>query len=178
VLGFSVATALFDRYPELSEGHLSRIRADVVSRRSCAVVARQLGLDAMLTERLADGEALAASTNVLAAVLEAMLGVLYLERGIEAVRGPVAEAFAGIAEESLAAGPDSKTQLQELLARRGLAAAYTLVDMEGPPHDRSFRCAVVVDGRVLGSGEGRSKKDAEQLAAAEAIAKLTERTER
>jgi ribonuclease-3 len=128
-----------------------------------------LGLDRMLAERVPEGEALAESTNVVAAVLEAVLGVLYLELGIDAVREPVAEAFFGIAEESLAAGPDSKTQLQELLARRGLAASYTLLSTQGPPHDRLFRCAVVIDGEVLGVGEGRSKKDAEQVAAAEAL---------
>jgi ribonuclease-3 len=172
VLGFSVATDLFDAYPDLSEGALSRIRADVVSRRSCARVARVLGLDRMLAERLADGGVLAESTNVVAAVLEAVLGVLFLDLGIEAIRGPIAQAFSGIAEESLASGPDSKTQLQELLARRALSAAYTLLDTQGPPHDRRFRCAVVVDGEVLGVGEGRSKKDAEQIAAAEALQKL------
>ena len=172
VLGFSVATELFDTYPELSEGALSRIRADVVSRRSCARIGRVLELDRMLAERVPDGETLAQSTNVVAAVLEAMLGVLYLELGIETIRQPIAEAFFGIAEESKASGPDSKTQLQELLARRSLSAAYTLLDTEGPPHDRRFRCAVVVEGEVLGVGEGRSKKDAEQLAAAEALQKL------
>ena len=126
----------------------------------------------MLTERLAEGAVLAQSTNVIAAVLEAMLGVLFLEVGIEAIRGPIADAFFGIAEESLATGPDSKTQLQELLARRGLSASYTLIDTQGPPHDRVFRCAVVIDGEVYGVGEGRSKKDAEQVAATEALQKL------
>jgi ribonuclease-3 len=174
VLGFAVATTLYESYPDLSEGQLSRIRADVVSRRSCARVGRVLELDTMLAERVPDGDVLATSTNVVAAVLEAMLGVLYLEFGIERVREPVAEAFWGIAEESLASGPDSKTQLQELLARRGFAASYTLLDTQGPPHDRRFRCAVVIDGEVLGVGEGRSKKDAEQVAAAEALEKLTE----
>jgi ribonuclease-3 len=172
VLGFAVATSLYESFPDLSEGQLSRIRADVVSRRSCARVGRVLGLDAMLADRVPEGETLAASTNVVAAVLEAMLGVLFLELGIERVREPVAEAFFGIAEESLASGPDSKTQLQELLARRGLSATYTLLDTQGPPHDRSFRCAVVIEGEVLGVGEGRSKKDAEQVAAAEALQAL------
>jgi ribonuclease-3 len=174
VLGFSVATALYQRYPDLTEGQLSRVRADVVSRRSCARVARLLGLDAMLADELADGESLAESTNVLAAVLEAMLGVLFLANGIEAIREPVADAFFGIAEESLAAGPDSKTQLQELLARRSLSATYTLLDTEGPPHDRRFRCAVVIEGEILGVGDGRSKKEAEQLAAAEALGRLAQ----
>jgi ribonuclease-3 len=148
------------------------VRADVVSRRSCAQVARELGLDGMLAEHLSDGASLAGSTNVLAAVLESTLGVLYLEHGIEAVRGPVAEAFAAIAQRSLASGPDSKTQLQELLARRGLTASYQLLATEGPPHDRRFRCAVVIEGETAGVGSGRSKKDAEQIAAAQALEAL------
>jgi ribonuclease-3 len=172
VLGFSIATALYEAYPELSEGHLSRVRADVVSRRSCAQVARVLRLDETLIELVPEGETLAGSTNVLAAVLESVLGVLFLDLGIDPIRGPIADAFWGIVEESLATGPDSKTQLQELLARRDLSAAYTLLGTQGPPHDRRFRCAVVIDGEVLGVGEGRSKKDAEQLAAAEALVTL------
>ena len=172
MLGFAVATSLFEAYPDSSEGQLSRVRADVVSRRSCAQVARLLDLDTTLAERVPDGETLAESTNVVAAVLEAVLGVLYLELGIEAVAGAVAEAFSGLVEESFASGPDGKTQLQELLARTGRSAAYTLLDAQGPPHDRMFRCAVVIDGEVLGVGEGRSKKDAEQLAAAQALTRL------
>jgi ribonuclease III len=170
-----VATTLFEVYPDSPEGQLSRVRADVVSRRSCAHVARVLGLDRMLAEHLAEGEQLASSTNVVAAVLEAMLGVLYLEYGIESVAEPVADAFWGIAEESFATGPDAKTQLQELLARSGRTASYTLLETQGPPHDRRFRCAVVIDGEVLGVGEGRSKKDAEQLAATQALEALAAR---
>jgi ribonuclease-3 len=172
VLGFAVATSLYERYPDLSEGQLSRIRADVVSRRSCALVARQLGLDEVLARQLPEAQGLAGSTNVLAAVLEAVLGVLYLERGIDEIRIPVADAFSGIAEESLETGPDSKTQLQELLAQRGSTASYVLVHSSGPDHHRLFRCAVEIDGAVYGEGEGRSKKDAEQIAAATALGRL------
>ncbi|HEY3961496.1 MAG TPA: ribonuclease III [Gaiellaceae bacterium] len=174
VLGFAVASALFEKYPNLDEGVLSRVRADVVSRRSCAEVAKRLGLDEVLTEQIVDGAVLARSTNVLAAVLEATLGVLYVAHGIEAVAPAVAEAFWPLAEESLAAGPDAKTQLQEVLARRGLTASYTLLETKGPPHERRFRCAVIVDGEVLGVGEGRSKKDAEQVAANEALTQVGE----
>jgi len=174
VLGFSVATALYERYPDLAEGQLSRVRADVVSRKSCAEVARLLGLDEMLAEHLVEGATLATSTNVLAAVLESALAVLYLDRGIDAIREPIADAFGSIAEQSLTSGPDSKTQLQELLARRGVTATYELLSTEGPPHDRRFRCAVLIAGETAGVGEGRSKKDAEQLAAAEALAALSE----
>ncbi len=172
VLGFAVATTLFERYPDLTEGQLSRVRADVVSRRSCARVARLLALDKRLVEQLGAGAGLAKSTNVLAAVLEAVLGVLFVEHGFAAIREPVADAFFGIAEESLATGPDSKTQLQELLAKSGSTATYTLVETSGPAHNRLFRCAVVIGGGVYGEGEGRSKKDAEQIAAQRALERL------
>jgi ribonuclease-3 len=172
VLGFAVATGLFEAYPDVDEGLLSRVRADVVSRRSCAVVAKRLGLDQMLAEHLPDGGSLVSSTNVLAAVLEATLGVLYIEHGVEAIAGAVVQAFWPIVEHSLATGPDPKTQLQELLAQRAMGATYALLETKGPPHDRLFRCAVIVDGEVMGVGEGRSKKDAEQIAASEALLQL------
>jgi ribonuclease-3 len=172
VLGFAVATSLFEQHPDLTEGQLSRVRADVVSRRSCARVARLVGLDDLFSQHLPEEQHLTASTNVLAAVLEAVLAVLYLELGFSAIRNAIAEAFSGIAEESLESGPDSKTQLQEVLARTGLTAAYTLLEASGPPHDRRFRCAAVIGDEIYGVGEGRSKKDAEQIAAGQALERL------
>jgi ribonuclease-3 len=173
VLGFSVATALYDAYPELSEGYLSRIRADVVSRRSCAHVARVLGLDTMLAERVPEGATLAASTNVAAAVLEAMLGVLFLELGIEAVREPIAEAFFEIAEESLATGPTARPSCRSC-SHAAASRRRTRCSTRKGPARSPFRCAVVIDGEVSGVGEGRSKKDAEQIAATEALQLLAD----
>lgn len=172
VLGFVVARHLFERYPEFSEGRLSQIRAHVVSRRSCAVVALELGLDRMLAERQELSEDLRRSSNVLAAVVESAIAGLYLEHGLEAIAPALVEAFAGRIEEALERPADYKTQLQEMLARSGRTVSYEVLATEGPAHDRHFRCAALVAGEEMGTGEGRTKKDAEQAAAQEALARV------
>jgi ribonuclease-3 len=85
----------------------------------------------------------------------------------------VVAAFAGQLEQAVEAPGDYKTQLQEELARRGQTVSYAVAGQEGPPHDRTFTCVAIVDGEQRGSGTGRSKKDAEQAAAKEALAGLT-----
>jgi ribonuclease-3 len=177
VLELAVARELYERYPDFSEGRLAKIRSHVVSRASCAVVARQLDLGDRLSERGADIpddelHRLAHNRNVLAALLEAALAALFLEHGFEPVERPIVEAFAGRIEYALTTHVDYKTELQEALARRGQSVNYSVLDVEGPPHNRRFRCAAVIDGDQLGVGEGASKKAAEQEAAKQALAAL------
>jgi ribonuclease-3 len=177
VLELAIARELYERYPEFSEGRLAKVRSHVVSRASCAVVARQLNLGDRLSERAADipGDELhrlAHNRNVLAALLEAALAAIFLEHGFEPVEQPIVRAFAGRIEYALNTHVDYKTELQEALARRGLSVNYAVLDVEGPPHDRRFRCAAVIDGEQLGVGSGESKKAAEQEAAKEALAGL------
>jgi ribonuclease-3 len=172
VLGFVVACALFDRYPEFSEGQLSKIRAHVVSRRSCAVVAAQLGLDRRLAERGAITDDLRRSSNVLAALMEAVLAALYLEHGLDPIADPIVAAFEPVIEEALHEPVDHKTALQEELAKQGRRVEYVTLATEGPPHERMFVCAAMIDGEQAGTGRGRTKKDAEQEAAREALARL------
>ena len=169
MLGFVVARALYDRYPDFSEGQLSKIRAHVVSRRSCAVVAGELGLDRRLEESGEVPDDLRRSTNVLAALMEAVLAALYLERGLEAIAAPIMQAFEGQLDEALTEPVDHKTALQEELAKRGQRVEYVTLSTAGPPHNRTFTCAAVVDGAQLGAGTGRTKKDAEQEAARQAL---------
>ena len=180
VLELAIAQLLYERFPHFTEGELTRIRANVVSRASCAVVARGLGLGERVRAR---GEALdqpeeaarlAGNRNVLSAVLEAALGALSLVHGFEALREPVVDAFAERVEYALTTHVDYKTELQEELARLGRTVAYEGVDASGPPHERRFTCAAVIDGHVAGTGAGASKKAAEQLAAREALAGLGE----
>ena len=171
-LGFIVAQALFARYPGISEGGLSRLRSGVVSRRSCAVVAREIGLDRMFAEQFELTEDLRRSDNVVAALIEAAIAALVLEHGIEAVADAVLEAFAGQILAAEGAPVDPKTLLQEEAARAGWKVSYTVVAIEGPPHDRTFTCEAIVDGRPRGAGSGRSKKEAQTVAAAEALASL------
>ena len=172
MLGFVVARALYDRFPDFSEGQLSKIRAHVVSRRSCAVVAAELGLDRRLEERGEIPDDLRRSSNVLAALMEAVLAALYLERGLDELAGPVIEAFEPRIEEALTESVDQKTTLQEELAKRGQRVEYVTLGTVGPPHDRTFTCAALVDGEQVGTGTGRTKKDAEQEAAREALERL------
>jgi ribonuclease III len=177
VLELAMARALYERYPDFTEGRLAKIRSHVVSRASCAVVARQLDLGHRLLERGAEIpadelERLSRNRNVLAALLEAALAALFLEHGFEPIEQPIVRAFNGRIEYALTTHVDYKTELQERLARRGQAVNYSVLDVEGPPHDRRFTCAAVIDGDQLGVGTGESKKAAEQEAAKEALGKL------
>ncbi len=184
VLSLSVTTELYRRYPQFSEGHLARLRAYVVSRETCAMVAQDLGLGKLLRRYAAENqengelEQLATNANVLADLTEALIGAVYVTFGLDTVRPAVIEVFAEhirFAEKSYV---DYKTELQELLARTGRIVSYRLVGESGPAHDRRFDVEAIVDGETLGRGAGPSKKRAEQQAAAEALAGLQERTER
>jgi len=178
VLELAVARSLYDAHPDFSEGRLAKIRSHVVSRQSCAVVARELDLGRRLQElganELPDDELerLVRNRNVLAALLEAALGALFLEHGFEKIEKAVVEAFAGRIEYALTTFIDHKTELQEAMARDGRAVKYEIVEIEGPPHERRFTCAALIDGEQLGLGTGASKKAAEQEAAEQALAAL------
>jgi ribonuclease-3 len=178
VLELAIAHELYARYPDFSEGRLAKIRSHVVSRASCAVVARELDLGRRLGKhgigdlQEEEIERLARNRNVLAALLEAVLGALFLEHGFAAIEDAVVAAFAARIEYALNTHVDHKTELQEALARSGKQVAYTVLSAEGPSHERHFTCAAVVDGVQLGVGQGNSKKAAEQEAAREALSKL------
>jgi ribonuclease-3 len=177
VLELAVAHELYERYPEFSEGRLAKIRSHVVSRASCAVVARELELGRRLVAhneglQADELERLAKNRNVLAALLEAALGALFLEHGFAGVEAAVVDAFSSRIEYALNTYVDHKTELQEALARSGRQVVYAVLSAEGPPHERHFTCAAVVDGEQFGVGEGGSKKAAEQEAAREALTKI------
>jgi ribonuclease-3 len=146
----------------------------VVSRQSCAAVAKELGLGDRLLE-YAEGispdelQRISRSRNVLAAVLEAAIAALYLEHGFEAIEPAIVEAFSDKIEFARSSHVDYKTELQEALARSGRQVHYTVLEIEGPPHDRRFVCAAHVAGAQLGIGRGSTKKAAEQEAAAQAL---------
>jgi ribonuclease-3 len=177
VLELAIARAVFDRFPDASEGRLAKIRAHVVSRQSCATVAKELGLGAQLLEYAADASTdeakrISRSTNVLAAVLEAAIAAVYLEHGFERVEPAVVDAFSTKIEYARSSHVDYKTELQEALARSGKQVHYTVLEVEGPPHDRRFVCAAHVAGAQLGIGRGSTKKAAEQEAAEQALEAL------
>jgi ribonuclease III len=177
VLELAVAHSLYERHPDFSEGKLAKVRSHVVSRASCAEVAAKLELGRRLVERTAEQpeeelERLARNRNVLAAVIEAALGALFLLHGFAAIEDAVVEAFSEQIEHALTTRVDHKTDLQEVLARSGKHVNYVEIAAEGPPHERRFTCAAVIDGEEAGRGEGPTKKAAEQEAAREALTTL------
>ena len=153
---------------------MAKVRSHVVSRASCAVVSAELGLGERLVAEAAgtsteDVERLSHNRNVLAALLEAAIAATYLEHGFEAIEPAIVAAFEPRIEYALTSHVDHKTELQEQLARTGRTVFYTTLKVEGPPHDRSFTAAAVIGDEVVGTGVGRSKKDAEQQAARVAL---------
>ncbi|GIU95423.1 MAG: ribonuclease 3 [Gaiellaceae bacterium] len=177
MLELAIARAVYDRFPDASEGRLAKIRAHVVSRQSCAAVAKELGLGARLLAYAGDAASdeakrISRSTNVLAAVLEAAIAAVYLEHGFERIEGAIVDAFSTNIEYARSSHVDYKTELQEALARSGKQVHYTVLEVEGPPHDRRFVCAAHVAGAQLGIGRGSTKKAAEQEAAAQALEAL------
>lgn len=177
VLELAIARALYDRYPEASEGRLAKIRAHVVSRHSCAGVAKELDLGRYLLALAQDVpdaelERISRSRNVLAALLEAAIAAVYLEYGFEVVEPAIVDAFDERIEFARTGRVDHKTELQEALARSGNQVQYTVLEIEGPSHDRRFVCAAVIAGAQVGLGKGTTKKAAEQEAALQALEAL------
>jgi ribonuclease III len=168
VLGLVVTDTLFREHPDLPEGQLAKLRAAVVNMRALAGVARSLDLGRHI--RLGRGEEGTGGrdkSSILADTLEAIIGAVYLDRGLGEASMLVHGLFDPVIARSarLGAGLDWKTSLQELTAAEMLGVPEYQVTESGPDHQKSFRAVVRVGGRVYGSGEGRSKKEAEQQAA-------------
>ncbi len=174
VLGLLVARLLCEALPQAEEGELSRRRAAVVCARSLAVLARELRLDEFLC--VGRGEKLSGrrADSLLADAFEALMGAVFLDAGLAAV-----ERVFGVRLVAAMAhadpGLDHKTRLQELCHARGLPAPrYEITGTQGPDHARSYACRVEVGERIFGAGEGSSKKNAEQDAAAKVLLELGE----
>jgi ribonuclease-3 len=168
VLGLVVTDTLFRGHPDLPEGQLAKLRAAVVNMRALAGVARGLGVGAHI--RLGRGEEGTGGrdkASILADTLEALIGAVYLDRGLDEASALVHRLFDSLIARSagLGAGLDWKTSLQELTAVEELGVPEYHVAESGPDHQKTFRASVRVGGKTYGSGEGRSKKEAEQHAA-------------
>ena len=180
MLSLAITTHLYPRLAAESHGagRLTKIRAQAVSGRSCRVVAERLGLPERLRAAAPPefagpaSDALTRTERVLASVIEAVIGACYLAFGYERTAEAVVEAFMPEIEEALESPADFKSALQERLARRGALVQYDVVEEQGPPHDRIFEVSATVAGVEVARGSGRSKKDAEQAAAAAAMEAL------
>lgn len=177
VLGLVVTDSLYHRHPDLPEGQLAKLRAAVVNMRALADVSRSLKLGEFL--RLGRGEEGTGGrdkSSILADTLEALIGAVYLDRGLGEASELVHRLFDPLIESSshLGAGLDWKTSLQELTATIGLGVPEYVVSESGPDHEKTFKANARVAGTDYGSGGGRSKKEAEQQAAEAAWTHLSE----
>jgi len=175
VLGVLVAESLYRRYPERPEGELARAKATLVSAGALTPFAEAIGLGSLL--HLGVGEARSGGrkkASLLADAVEAVLGAVYLDGGIDAARVMV-EAYLSWSDLGTpSAWTDAKTELQELVQARGWALpSYEIVATAGPEHEKRFTCEVAIEGEVRGRGSGGSKKEAQQSAAAQALEALS-----
>jgi ribonuclease-3 len=176
VLGLIVTDTLFRSYPDLPEGQLAKLRAAVVNMRALAGVARGLGLGAYV--RLGKGEEGTGGrdkSSILADTLEAVIGAVYLDKGLLVADELVHRLFDPLIARAarLGAGLDWKTSLQELTAELNLGVPEYHVEESGPDHQKFFRAFVRISSQTYGQGEGRSKKEAEQQAAEAAWTAIT-----
>ncbi len=180
VLSVVVTTALYHKHPDLPEGQLAKLRASVVNMRALAQVARGLGpggLGAHLL--LGKGEETTGGrdkSSILADTLEALLGAIYLQHGLDVSTRVIHKLFMPLMDDAArrGAGLDWKTSLQELTANLGLGVPEYRIEDSGPDHAKTFTAWAVVGGKMYGGVDGGSKKEAEQRAAEAAWQELCE----
>lgn len=174
VLGFVAAEHLFSMKPELHEGKMTRLRAELVCEQNLHAVACDLELGKHL--RIGHGEERSGGrkrTSILADAVEAVIAAMYLDGGIEPARDFIMRNI--LSPESIEAhhSADYKTELQELIQQKpGQSISYIAAGESGPDHDKLFLSKVALNGKVLGEGSGRTKKEAEQAAARAALERL------
>ncbi len=180
VLGIVVTDLAFREFPDMPEGELAKLRAAMVNMGALADVARDLGIGRLVL--LGKGEEMSGGrdkSSILADALEAVLGAIYLDRGMPVARKLIERVFRPrmVAYVRGEGERDYKTILQELASAEVHAVPEYRIRERGPDHEKEFTATVFLGGKPWGSGIGRSKKEAEQQAAHEAYVRLTERAE-
>jgi ribonuclease-3 len=175
VLGIVITDELYRKNPDAQEGQLAKLRAAVVNAKALADVARTLGLGEFLL--LGKGEEATGGrdkSSILADAVEAILGAIYVEHGLEKSGEVILQLFAPIlaASAELGAGLDWKTSLAELVNSKSLGVVEYVIEQSGPDHDKRFSAQVKIGEDFFGKGEGKSKKEAEQHAAASAYTEI------
>jgi ribonuclease-3 len=178
VLGLVITAEIFAKYPDRTEGELAKLKSAVVNTQALAQIARELTDDGLGSYLLLGRGELASGgpqkANLLADGMESLLGAIYTEHGHEVAREVILRLFGELLETAatLGAGLDWKTSLQELSAARRIGVPSYVLTSTGPEHDKYFTARAVVNGSDYGAGSGRTKKEAEQQAAAAAYAAL------
>ncbi len=176
VLGLLLAEMLYIRYPDWDEGALSQLRSRLAGQDVLADRARMLGIgNYFLLGRGEEHTAGREKDSILADVMESLIAALYQDGGLQTARTFVVRLFEKLVgdPEMIALGRDSKSELQEYLSSNDYPAPeYRLMEQSGPPHDRTFVFQLLVGDKAVGFGQGKSKKIAQQAAAAKALDKL------
>ena len=176
VLELTVSELLFQQRPDFSEGQLTKTRAALVNEAALAGVARDLNFcDFIVLGRGERNSGGADKPSILSDVVEALIGAVYIDGGFEEAKKLVNRLLKENIDAVLSGGgfSDHKTTLQEHFHKQGTTnIVYEVYDEKGPPHDKTFFVKLSVDGKKLSSGEGKSKKSAEQSAAEQALKSL------
>jgi ribonuclease-3 len=178
VLGLVVTDMAFASYPDMPEGQLAKLRAAIVNMQALADVARGLGIgDLVLLGKGEESSGGRDKSSILADALEAIFGALYLDQGLDVARALIERLFQPRMEAYVRGEGDRdyKTILQEIASQQLRALPTYQVEEQGPDHQKEFTATVSVAGQRLGSGTGRTKKEAEQHAAREAFERLSDR---
>ncbi len=178
VLGLLITEELYTQFPDFDESKLSPIRSGVVNTRALANIARSLEIAPFL--RIGKGEEATGGrdkNSILADALEALVGVIYVQYGFEKTSEVVLKWFETMIDEASKAGAtlDGKTALQEIAASRGLTSPEYEIEESGPDHDKSFSAAAIIGGEKFAVGRGKSKREAEQVAAKLAYEEINSR---
>jgi ribonuclease-3 len=168
VLGLLITDELYTLFPEFDESKLSPIRSGVVNTRALAKISRDLNIGQYL--KIGKGEEATGGrekNSILADALEALVGAIYLQYGFNTTAQVVLKWFGPIIEEASKAGAslDAKTALQEIASAQGLSVPEYEITESGPDHDKSFTAVAVLSGERFPVGSGKSKREAEQVAA-------------
>ena len=178
VLGLVVTDMAYAAYPEMPEGQLAKLRAAIVNMTALADVSRGLGIgEVVLLGKGEEGSGGRQKASILADALEAVFGAVYLDRGLDVTRELIERLFRPRMEAWVRGegDRDHKTLLQELASQVLRSIPDYRISERGPDHEKEFTATVLVAGEELGTGTGRSKKEAEQQAAREAHARISER---
>ena len=178
ILGMVVADHLYRSFPNRPEGELTRMRADMVCERALAKVANQISLGGhILLGKGEDQGGGRSRESILADAVESIIAACYLDGGMDAAKRFVERFILSDVPVAKLHNTDYKTALQELVQqKKNQIIQYTLVGESGPDHDKQFRVELSINGEVIGSGTGTSKKRAEQEAAKTAIEALTQKS--
>ncbi len=175
ILGFVVAEYLYKTYPDRPEGEMTRMRAEMVCEDSLYQASKELKLGENLLLGVGEEKSGGRSrSSINADAMESVIAATYLDGGMAAARALIERLILPMDPNLRPKQTDAKTALQELVQKKkGQILSYQQVSAEGPDHDKRFVCAVYLNGEELASGEGRSKKAAEQAAAAKALNLMT-----